>query len=273
LYLLGWAQAKSGDESNGKLNKELALIVPLGDSESRLELIRTLDRLHETDEAARQRQVLLRTADFDDRAVVQTLLTIGDSDAPPRDAPAPAAAFERAAMLFANGNIFLTDTRFYLGISFGLHRQRAMAALAAGKTAEAVAELRRAEKIMPQNIQLAIDCDALLRKQGAAAEADAMYRRMTDRLQADCRDFPRSASCRNDLAWLAANLDRDLDMALANAQRAVELAPQSAGILDTLAEVNYRRGNRDEAVRLEKRCIAMENDNTMYKDRLAKFEK
>ena len=185
----------------------------------------------------------------------------------------------------AAGGLSMPDARFYLNMSYSLHRGRALTFLnvagtlrvpsaeAANKTARAVEEIRRAEAVMPVNVQLALDCDAALRKQGAAAEADALYRRMADRLQADCRDFPRCAGCRNDLAWLAANLDRDLDMALVNAQRAVELAPQSPGILDTLAEVQFRRGSRAEAVRLARRCIEMDGDRTLYKERLARFEK
>ena len=130
-------------------------------------------------------------------------------------------------------------------------------------------EIHKAETVMPKDVQIALDCDADLRKQGAAAEADALYRRMVDRLQAECRDFPRCAGCRNDLAWLAANLDRDLDMALANARRRWKLAPQSAGILDTLAEVQFRRGNRAQAILLARRCIELDGDGSIYKERLA----
>ncbi len=142
-----------------------------------------------------------------------------------------------------------------------------------GSAAEAIEELHKAESVTPVDVQLALDCDGPLRKHGAAAEADALYRRMAGRLLADCRDFPRCAGCRNDLAWLAANLNRDLDMALSNAQRAVELAPQSAGILDTLAEVQYRRGSRAEAVRLAQRCIELDGGAAHYKERLEHFEK
>jgi Flp pilus assembly protein TadD len=151
------------------------------------------------------------------------------------------------------------------------HRIAARELLRAGKTAAAIEEIHQAEAIMPEDVQLALDCDADLRRQGAGAEADALYRRMADRLQADCRVFPRYASCRNDLAWLAANLDRDLDAALSNAQRAVELAPHSAGILDTLAEVHFRRGNRVKAIQLARRCIELDGNGPQYKERLARF--
>jgi tetratricopeptide (TPR) repeat protein len=273
LYLLGWAKTKRGEEAEGRQCKELALTIPLADGESRHELIQTLVRLHESDEAARQRQILLRTVEFDDRALVQTLLEIGGAAPPASDGPAPDAAFQRAALLLLGSNIFLRDVRYYLEIPQVVHRTRAMALLRAGKTAEAIDELHRAEALTPENVQLSLDCDAALRKQGAATEADALYHRMAERLEADCCEFPRWGGCHNDLAWLSANLDRDLDRALAHAQRAVELEPQSAGILDTLAEVHYRRGNRAEAVRLAKRCIELDGQLSHYKEQLARFEK
>ncbi len=49
---------------------------------------------------------------------------------------------------------------------------------------------------------------------------------MLERHEALCRDFPRDATFHNDLAWLAANLDRDLDKALAHAQRRLNLSPR-----------------------------------------------
>ena len=155
--------------------------------------------------------------------------------------------------------------------SVAAHGARARELLRAGKTAEAIEELHQAEAVQPTNIQVALDCDAALRGHGAAAEADALYQRMLQRHEALCRDFPRSGTYHNDLAWLAANLDRDLDEALAHALRAVELEPQSAGILDTLAEVQFRRGNRAEAVRLAQRCLEMEPDGEHYKKQLARF--
>ena len=148
-------------------------------------------------------------------------------------------------------------------------RRAARELLGAGKTAAAIEELRRGEAIQPANIQFALDLDADLRKQGAAGEAEALYQRMVQGHEALCRDFPKSGTWHNDLAWLAASLGRDLDKALAHAQRAVELEPQSANILDTLAEVDFRRGNRAEALRLAKCCVEMEPEVEHFRKQLA----
>ena len=272
LYLLGWAQSKHGNEADGRKHMELALMVPLADGKSRHDLERTLVRLHQDDEAARQRQWVLRLAAMDDWSIVQALMESGDAAAEKADATNTATVWQRVAVELLSGNVFLTETRYYLQSPAAAHSARTRELLRAGKTAEAIEEVRQAEAVQPDNIQLALDCDAELRKHGAAGEADALYRRLLERHEALCRDFPRSGIYHNNLAWLAANLDRDLEKALAHAQRAVELDPQ-AGNLDTLAEVHFRRGNRAEALRLAKRCLEMEPGDELYTKRLARFER
>ena len=196
-----------------------------------------------------------------DRSIVQTLMETGDAAAEkagrrqPRRPSGSGSPWNCSAATCFSPRRDTTCSR-----PRSAHSARARELLRAGKTAEAIEELHQAEAVQPANIQLALDCDVELRKHGAAGEADALYRRMLEQHEVFCRDFPHSGTYHNDLAWLAANLDRDLDKALAHAQRAVELEPQSAGILDTLAEVHFRRGNRAEAVRLAKRCLEMEPD-------------
>ena len=272
LYLQGWAQTKNGAEAEGRKRMELALSVPLADGESRNDLLRTLVRLHQDEEAARQRQWVLRTAAMHERPIVVALVDMGEAAAEKPEAAGMATLWQRVAVELLGGNVFLSETRFYLQFSASAHNARARELLRAGKTAEGIEELHRAEAIQPSNLQLALDCDPDLRKHGAADEAEALYRRMLERHEALCRDFPNSGTYHNDLAWLAANLDRDLDKALAHALRAVAIEPQSAGILDTLAEVQFRRGDRAEAVRLAKRCLEMDPEGEHYKKQLARFE-
>ncbi len=49
-----------------------------------------------------------------------------------------------------------------------------------------------------------------------------------------------------------------------HSQKAVELEPESAGYLDTLAEINFRKGNRDKALELMKKCSEMDKNNGYY---------
>jgi tetratricopeptide (TPR) repeat protein len=251
---------------------EAALTIPLADGESRHDLAQTLARLHQDDEAARQRQWVLRLAPMHDRSIIQVLMETGDAAAEKADGSNSSTLWQRVSVELLSGGVLLTETRFYFHSPVAAHSARACELLRVGKTAEAIEEVHRAEAVQPANLQIALDCDSDLRKHGAAGEADALYRRMLEQHETLCRDFPHSGTYHNDLAWLAANLDRDLDKALTHAQRAVELEPQSAGILDTLAEVHFRRGNREEAVRLTRRCLEMEPDGEHYRKQLARFE-
>src|SRR5207248_7350672 len=90
--------------------------------------------------------------------------------------------------------------------------------------------------------------------------------------QALCKDYPRCAWAHNGLAWLAARCRRQLDAALSHARQAVGLAPDHAGYLDTLAEVQFQRGERDEALRLMRRCIALAPRRAYFRHQLKRFE-
>ena len=80
------------------------------------------------------------------------------------------------------------------------------------------------------------------------------------------------ASTLNGLAWVTATNGVFLDEALQAAERAVRLEPKNAGILDTLAEVHYRRGEKDKAIEVITRAIAIEPNETYLKEQLARFQ-
>jgi hypothetical protein len=57
------------------------------------------------------------------------------------------------------------------------------------------------------------------------------------------------------------------------ALQAVELQPDHAGNLDTLAEAHFQRGDRDRAMELMKKCIALDGKNSYFGKQLERFEK
>ena len=102
--------------------------------------------------------------------------------------------------------------------------------------------------------------------------AERLFRHQYDLLSAVARDYPDSGFHRNNLAWLAARCHRELDAALVNGEKAVELTPDYPGYLDTLAEVHFQRGNRQRAVELEQRVVRMAPRNKTFRDQLERFE-
>lgn len=75
----------------------------------------------------------------------------------------------------------------------------------------------------------------------------------------------------NALAWFAATHDLHLEAALVAAQRAVALEPQDGNILDTLAEVLYRRGEVAKAIEVETRALELRPDDAYLKEQIARF--
>jgi len=84
-------------------------------------------------------------------------------------------------------------------------------------------------------------------------------------------DPSTGAQALNSLAWFTAINDMFLEEALVAAQRAVNLEPGSFEILDTLAEVYFRLGNKEKAVETGKKALAAVPDDPYLKEQLDKF--
>ena len=54
--------------------------------------------------------------------------------------------------------------------------------------------------------------------------------------------------------------------------KAVELAPDNAGYLDTLAEIHFQRGDKDKAVALQKRVVELDPKRSYYRKQLRRLE-
>ena len=79
------------------------------------------------------------------------------------------------------------------------------------------------------------------------------------------------ASTLNGLAWSCATNGVHLEDALRAAERAVALEPESAGILDTLAEVQYRMGLKDKAIETGAKALSLSPDDEYLKGQLERF--
>lgn len=87
------------------------------------------------------------------------------------------------------------------------------------------------------------------------------------------RRHPDDPSTLNGFAWFCARRGLALDEALEAARRAVELSGGDPGILDTLAEVHFARGEYDDAIRVEQQALEKDPDDTYLRDQIEKFRK
>lgn len=76
----------------------------------------------------------------------------------------------------------------------------------------------------------------------------------------------------NGFAWFCSQRSIGLDLALPVALKAVELSDRDPGILDTLAEVYYAKGDYENALKIGKEALASDPDDTYFQDQVEKYE-
>ncbi|MBN2023565.1 MAG: hypothetical protein JW809_12340 [Pirellulales bacterium] len=85
--------------------------------------------------------------------------------------------------------------------------------------------------------------------------------------------MPTQASPCNQLAWLVANTEGDLDEALRASRRSIEIQPQSAGCLDTLARCYFAKGDYAAAVKTQIEAAQLDPHSGQIVKQLALFRK
>ncbi|MCZ6765736.1 MAG: thioredoxin domain-containing protein [bacterium] len=83
---------------------------------------------------------------------------------------------------------------------------------------------------------------------------------------------PDDPGALNSFAWFCASKRVGLDAALPVALKAAELSDRSPGILDTLAELYYARGEYDKAIKIGKEALSAEPEDQYFKDQIEKFQ-
>jgi len=83
---------------------------------------------------------------------------------------------------------------------------------------------------------------------------------------------PDDSGAMNSFAWFCASRQVGLDAALPIALKAVEVSERSPGILDTLAELYYARGEYDKAIEIGKEALSSDPEDQYFKDQVEKFQ-
>jgi tetratricopeptide (TPR) repeat protein len=142
----------------------------------------------------------------------------------------------------------------------------------AGRLAEQEKALREMLKLAPNHPDAVIALVELLRKRGAKQEAGELVKSASEFYRAQIADLPDDAEGYNNLAWLLANTETSLQEALKCSHKSLELQPDTAAYLDTLAEVHLRLGQPARAVEFQRQAVEMEPESLDLGDRLKKFE-
>jgi tetratricopeptide (TPR) repeat protein len=132
--------------------------------------------------------------------------------------------------------------------------------------------LRQALTFSPHHPDALIALVGLVRKRGKPDEAAALVETARAHFLAEIKKQADAAEHYNNLAWLLANTDMHLEEARQLSQKSLELAPDTAAYLDTLAEVCLRLGEPARAVEFQKQAVELEPQSLDLVERLKRFE-
>jgi len=271
-YLQGRALIADGDAKEGKRLVELAHWLPLGDERARAKLVEELNKREWPEMARKEAQMLVSTGWYHEYSFGNVLSFLARQASKERDFFKAADYYEKCVVGCLRTGASFVEPTAYLVVPESIRSYRARGLIAKGKIDEGLKEAAASLEVMPGNIDLVIKLVPELEKAGKKKEAEALYVQVRDVYEKLSKDYPGSAFARNSVAWVMANCRRDLDEALKYAAKAVELEPRNAGYLDTLAEVNFRKGNRDKALELMKKCVELDQKNGYFKRQLARFK-
>jgi tetratricopeptide (TPR) repeat protein len=126
----------------------------------------------------------------------------------------------------------------------------------------ALASYTAANQLMPNDARPLVEIALIYDQSGRTDLARASYE---SALKLD----PENAQAMNNLAYLKAQEQVDLDRALSLAERARKKLPDNIDVQDTLALIYVRKNLTDEALRMERELVGKRPNNPIYHYHLA----
>jgi tetratricopeptide (TPR) repeat protein len=152
-----------------------------------------------------------------------------------------------------------------------IHWRYLRAAVARNDDAEIGEQLKQILKLSPNSEDIACDVVPLLAKRKQPEDAARLFAAAYQAAHAKLAADPTNPTMMNGLAWLDAKCHENLPEAERLATSAVTALPDSAAIIDTLAEVNFQIGKPEKAAKLETRALQLEPGDSFMTGQLARF--
>lgn len=271
LYLHARALQRSGQQEKGSRLTELALLMPMANTDLRHELASGLKERGYREEARQQFEFLLRTGELQHGRLIDAAKQLGNL-VHGSDELRAAECWESMVLCCLKPNWGFVENGGYIQIPQLVHKTRALGLVKAGRLDEAVREIWASYRAAPATSDLAEELVPILEAANRQQEANELLVTSANRLRELGREFPQCATFHNNLAWLLARCGRELDEALEHSRRALELEPEKPSFIDTLAEIHFRRGEIEEAIVCAERCVQKDPRNSHYQAQRERFQ-
>ncbi|MEE2938307.1 MAG: hypothetical protein VYA84_20145 [Planctomycetota bacterium] len=159
----------------------------------------------------------------------------------------------------------------YVTLPMYVHRWALEDAVNRGDEPMATLCLKRIMRLDPLDIDFAERLLPAMRDAGMAKAADRTLDQLINLGIQYSAQFPFDAMSANNLAWVAAMNEKRLEDALELSKLAVTTEPQSAIYRDTLAEILFLLGRREEALQIEKSCLLDDPDQWHLYEQIKKY--
>ena len=147
---------------------------------------------------------------------------------------------------------------------------RALANLESNRE-ESIATLEKCHRIFINDGSLADHFFPAIRKAGLVREHDQWFGESWDRMVEIIERYPASDNTRNTAAWFASRAMRKLDEAEKQVAKALESNPDQAAYLDTMAEIQFAKGDRDKALEWSRRALNHEPNDSQLRGQHERF--
>jgi tetratricopeptide (TPR) repeat protein len=127
--------------------------------------------------------------------------------------------------------------------------------------ASSVATIKATAAMPFADLSLADSFFTPMREAGLVKEHDEAFERIWGKLVERIQAYPENDNTRNSAAWLASRANRRIDEAAVYLEKALENHPRQAAYLDTMAEVQFARRDREKAIEFSTRGMIEESED------------